>query len=474
MVASAIWFTDRSRFETGTGRCAMQRYLRYHAGPTGYGYTTRSQSVPLSTGTATHTGLEGLAQILRLHDRLPTQEEVRAIIGTAREKYEKTLTAKGFRGGGLYSGPVVDETIREQSALIHGLIWTMALRFFPWLHQHYKVLQVEEERLHFTTCTCGAGPLPQADHDARGCQGRALMIRTDILGQHRVGSQLAYFEGKTTGWESDAWAEQWETKPQLGLGTLDLERKYGQEVSEIYIVGMQKGARKKDEGKTLAEGDPLQGMRRQQSALCYGYRRPANPPLAREDWVPSYEWVNEAGEVKRKSKAHTRAGVWEIAKGDWPLWLAYHADDPELTPEEFWARQLPASVLDKIVFVLGPMNRQDTQLKSLLTCLDAEEAHWQDTLWQIYEYQQQPGCGWGSPNMQAMLDRWVPRSWECRRYGKEHQCEFIPICFKHSGWQDPTAMGFIPRRPHHAPELQQAIDRGLLVAESEEFEEEER
>lgn len=471
MAASAIWFTDRSRFETGTGRCGMQRYLRYHAGPTGYGYTTRSQSVPLSTGTASHDGLEGLSKILHTHDRLPTEEEVRALVKHAREKYEKTLTARGFRGG-AYTGPVVDETIREQSALIHGLIWSIALKFLPWLHQHYKVLQVEQERLHFLQCTCGAGPLPQADHDARGCEGRALQIRTDILGQHRVGGHLAYFEGKTTGWESDAWAEQWETKPQLGLGTLDLDRHYGQEVSEIYIVGMQKGARKKDDDKTIGDDDPLKGMRRQQSALCYGYRRPANPPLAREDWVPGYTWTTDAGEVKYKSKAHRRTGVWEIAKGDWPLWRAYHTDDPDLTPEEFWTRQLPQSVLDKVIFVLGPLNRQDTQLRSLLRSLDTEEERWQAVLWKLYEIQQT--FPWDHAAFQAELDRLIPRSWECRRFGKEHQCEFIPICFKHAGWQDPALMGYIPRRPHHAPELQQAIARGLLVAEAEEFEEEER
>lgn len=445
----------------------MKRYLGYHAGPTGYGYTTKTESIPLTTGSAAHQGLEGLAHILKQHDRLPSELEVRQVIAHARAVYEAKLTKAGFRGG-MFTGPIVEETIKEQSALIHGLVWTIALRFIPWLHQTYKVLEVEQERLHFLDCQCGAGPLPQADHDARGCQGKALMIRTDILAQHRVGGHLAYFEGKTTGWESDAWAEQWETKPQLGLGTLDLEKKYGQEVSELFVVGMNKGSRKRDD-KDLDTA--FAGMKRQQSPLAYGYCRPGNPPLAKEDWIPSYTWINDAGEKKTASKAHKRRGIWLIDDSDWGLWQAYKTSDPLMVPEEFWARQLPVSVLEKVVFVLGPMNRQDAQLLSLRRGMQGEEQRWQERLWQLYELQTK-GARWESETFQTTLDQLIARSWNCRPFGKEHQCEFIPLCFKHAGWTDPAAMGFVPRRPHHQPETEQAVGRGLLLADTEESAEE--
>jgi len=472
-MASLIWLSDRSRYETGTGRCGMQRYLGTHAGPSGYGYGSKAESVPLTTGTASHEGLGGLATILRDTDILPTPEQVRSVIAKIRADYETKLTEKGFRGG-MYTSPIIDETIKEQSTLIHGLVWTIALRFIPWLHQTYRVLEVEQERLHFFDCTCGAGPLAeQAAHDAKGCTGKALMIRTDILAQHRIGQHLAYFEGKTTGWESDAWAEQWETKPQLGLGTLDLAHKYGQDVSEIYVVGMSKGSRKKsDSDKGLPDDAPLKGMKRQQSSLCYGYCRPGNPPLAKDDWVPSYEWITDAGEVKRKSKAHVRRGVWELKESDWAVWKAYSSDDPLMVPEEFWCRQLPTSVLDKVVFVLGPMNRQDAQLASLRTGMKAEEERWQGILWELYELQTK-GFGWETTEFQTKIDALVPRSWNCRPFGKEHECIFIPLCFKHAGWQNPLSMNrYQLRRPHHAPELAQAVERGLLIADAVEVEEE--
>jgi hypothetical protein len=143
-----------------------------------------------------------------------------------------------------------------------------------------------------------------------------------------------------------------------------------------------------------------------------------------------------------------------------------------MVPEEFWARQLPTSVLDKVVFVLGPLNRQDAQLLSLRRSFDAEEERWQETLWKLYEVQQQPGHTWETDAFQQALDRLVPRSWNCRPYGREHQCEFVPLCFRHAGWQSPASINFIPRRPHHLPETEQAVARGLLIEEAEEIEEE--
>jgi hypothetical protein len=295
------------------------------------------------------------------------------------------------------------------------------------------------------------------------------MLRRDLLAQRRGTSTLAYFEVKTTGWESDAWSEQWETDPQLSLGTLDTVRDFGMEVTELYILGIGKGRRMKDK----YEGGEDQ-RKKQQSPMCYGYCRPGNPPLATDDWLPAYEWVNAEGETKRKSKAHVRRGVWEIPESDWPTWRAYHGQDPDMPAEEFWVRMLPQSLLDKVCFLLGPMNRQDQQLASLRISMDADEQRWREKLWTLYEFHQRDaGHPWESPEFQRLLDELAPCSWACRPFGKEHQCEFVWLCHRGEGWQDPLATGrYRPRRPHHTPELEQAIGRGLLVADTEDEEEE--
>lgn len=456
-----IWLTDRSRWKTGLGRCMRQRYLGNHFGPSGYGITTTATSVPLATGSYVHLGVERMMEILRREDRLPALAEVRAIITEAQAAYEAECTLRGYRG--VLQGAQTDETIVEQKVLISGLLWVVRLKVLPWIYEQYQVIEVEQERLHFLDCTCGAAPLDAAEHIRRGCEGHALMIRTDILAQRRVGGSLAYFEVKTTGWDSAAWVEQWETDPQLGLGTLDLAERYGAEVTELYIIGLQKGRRVKDRGEG-GEEDPA-ARKRQQTSLCYGYRRPGNPPLATDDWLPAYKHTNADGVVKTASRAHRKTGVWELATSDWPTWEQYRNQDPAITPEEVWVRSLPDEILNKTAFILGPMNRQDHQLQAVRRGMLAEERRWEQILWQLHDELLSSGASWGGSAFQAVLDQLVPQSWQCRPFGAEHQCEFVPICHRESGWQDPLTMGgrYRLRRPHHTPEMQQAIARGLLV-----------
>lgn len=455
-----LWLVDRSRHKVGVGRCPRQRYHGYHGGPTGYGITTRADSLPLATGIYVHEGVAAFGQIMLQHDRLPSLEETRAIVAETRAAYVRRVEERGFRG--ILGSDTTEETITEQSALISGLLWALRLKLLPWLHLNYRIRSVELERVHFLSCTCGAGPLDLAAHVARGCQGKVLMLRNDIIAQRRNAQTLAYFEIKTTGWESDAWIEQWESDPQLGIGTLDAEKVYGAEVTELYIVGLQKGARRRD------KADPT-GRRKQLTSLCYGYHRPGNPPLIGDDWLPSYEWIDAAGELKRASRAHKREGVWKIPEGDFSAWTAYAQQDPGLTPEEFWVRMLPDSIIDKVCFLIGPMNRQDHQIASVRTTMAAEEDRWQQILWELYEIGQQHP--WASPEFQSALDRLVPQSWQCRPFGKEAQCEDYGICHKEEGWQDPIGSGkYQPRRPHHQLELDQAVARGLLPEEAAEAE----
>jgi len=465
-----VWLTDRSRYKLGTGRCGAARYLSYHFGPTGYGITAKAESVPLTTGLSAHEGIEAFATILQQHDRLPTQEETRAIITEVQATYLAKVTARGFRG--IVAGPSTDETIQEQCVLISGLLWAIRIKFLPWLHQSYRVVLVEQERAHMLSCTCAAGQAAPFDlHVARGCEGSVLMLRTDLLAQRRTGGGLAYFEIKTTGWDSDAWAEQWETDFQLALGTIDVKQTYGEEVTELYIVGLGKGSRKKD--KYAGEAEGVTPMRRQQTALCYGYYKPGAPPLAADQWLPAWEWVDEHGETKRANKSFKRRGVWHLKDSDNPTWLAYHQQDPEMSPEEYWVRTLPLSVLDKVCFVLGPLNRQDHQIEATRQGMIGEEDRWREVLWALYEIQAN-GYSWASEEFQKEYARLVPKSWACRPFGADHQCEHVGICHRHEGWQDPIGSGrYQPRRPHHSFELQQAIARGLLIEDAAEVAEEE-
>jgi hypothetical protein len=253
------WLTDRSRYETGVGRCARQRYLSYHAGPTGYGYVKRGESLPLATGTYTHVGVEALCKHLKEHEQLPDDTVTRAAVRLALDQYEKKVVDRGFRG--LLASEQADLVLKEQKALVEGMIWAFAIYLLPWLHQEFRLIEVEEEKIF---------PIGE---------GMGLMQRLDILGECRTRPGIAYLDVKTSGRTADLFAEEWETKPQLGLGTLGVPEKFGKEVTELYVLGLNKGYRKKGSDE----------VKRQESPFCYGYHRSDNPPLWSEDWKASYD-----------------------------------------------------------------------------------------------------------------------------------------------------------------------------------------
>lgn len=463
-----LWLTDRTRYTTGTGRCRRQRYLTNHFGPTGYGMVRKAESLPLATGIYTHQALEILYRHLQETDTFPDVPLVRHACQTACAAYEARIAERGFRG--LLQSEKTDAVVVEQQALLTGLIWAMCRTVLPWIHQTFRLLEVESESLYILDCTCGLGSavVDGAAHDARGCHGIALQLRQDALGARRDDGRLAYLESKTTGWAGDTWASGWETRPQLPLGTLGIKERYGHPVEECYIIGLYKGARK---GAEDAWG---QEIVRQDSVFAYGYCRPTNPPLAPDDWVPSYEWIDEmTGEQRRKSRAHVKRGVWELEGSDWPIWLASKQADPSLQPSEFWATWLPLETVKKSIFVVGPMLPSAFQVERLQRQIVGEERSWQQALWALYELQQQ-GYGWATEVFQAKLDELVPASWDCQRFGRKYGCEFIPVCFGYPEWEDPLATGkWVPRVPHHEAELAQAVGRGLLPEQGAREEEEE-
>lgn len=418
-MAEPLWLTDRSRIETGLARCPRQRALCYH--PIGvpgasYGLVRRGESLPLATGTYTHVGLEALCRHVKFMHELPPDHVVRECVKLALGQYEAKIVERGFRG--LLASEQSDLVLKEQMALVEGMIWAFARLMLPWIHTEFEILEVEEEKLY-----------PLGD-------GITLMQRLDLLGRCRTREGLAYIDFKTSGRTADIFAEEWETKPQLGLGTLGAEEKYGVPVTELYVIGLNKGYRKKDS----------QGVKRQESVFCYGYRRPANPPIAAEEWKPSYEWIDDQGQTRRAGRDFSKAPTYEYPGGT-----------------EAWVKSLPESVLKKQVFLVGPLQPQKAQLASLQHSIRAEELRWQQILWTLYEKQSVEGWQWSDPGFQVLLDKLVPCSWNCRPFGKGYECEFVDLCFRQPGWETPLESGkYAPRLPHHKPELDQMTERGLV------------
>ena len=452
----------------------MERLLKYHSGPTGYGITRKAQSMPLVTGSYTHEGLAEICNWVKAEHDAGRRPEVvpdhviRMAVTVAVGKYHKTIEARGLRN--LDAGERVDNIAQEQASLIEGMIlgWCMAL--LPWMLANFRFVLIETEELSVVGCTCGlgdhVGDVPV--HESRGCHGIGIMNRCDVITERwDIPGSYGYHEFKTVGQAGDWWIGQWETKIQFALGIVGAERRLNGKISEMWVHGLIKGKR---EGAYDWQTKKKDGPPMQQSVYCYGYRDPGNPPQIMPDWKPKYEYTDDFGATKRVGKKHKKAGIWEPE-----LEIAQEAARQGMSPVEYWLRFYlnPALIAEQYVLV-GPLNRQDVLLEEVIEELIAHENGWKDKLWQLHAKREElryavPGRELtdaeieACPDYQALLRFLIQRSWACRRMGQKYECEMVPYCFKQQGWQDLLATGnFIPRRPHHLPELQQAIERGLL------------
>lgn len=483
---NVIWLIDRSRIVDGRGFCQRARLLNYHVGPNGYGIQLKATKLPLMTGIAGHAGIAPILEWCRDNDDLivqglsvPSKEDetylpvpaqvVRDAVKAAQEQYSAVIATRGFFN--LEGTPDALEVVTEQNYLIEGLIWSWCLEVLPEVLRRGKIIEVEREGVLIFDCTCGLGEgiLEMADHVARGCQGKGLQNRPDFIVETRHTFELEYHEFKTTGSDSVTFRDKWEVMIQMFATTLDVERRLGKHVQTVYVHGLIKGKR---EGEYNPDTGNRDGIIRQQSPFCYGFRNPGAPPMEPEQWAFSYKyWSEEEQRTKQLPRAYKKAPVWEL-----PDWMV-----PEgMSRGEFWVTSMPSETRRKQLALVGPLSRQSLMVDHFLIEAGGEENRWQTILWELYDCAvallQLKGYDvgqvdeatwwrevWADPTFQAAIDARVPRSYECRRYGSRNKCVNETLCFYHEGWADPLGSGlYISRRPHHQPELDQAIERGLL------------
>ena len=463
--ALSLWLVDRSRYEEGTGHCLRGRYLQYHAGPHGYGWQRKAQSIPTVTGTLVHAPLAAVLAYVAETDRLPSDEVVYTAITQAQDTYRTLVEKRGLAT--LLEPALLTQRVNEQLALLEGLVWTWVRQALPGFHAQYRVLEVEREDVTVYGCTCGLGDgIGTAEaHDARACHGIGWMTRGDALCVDRLVPVHSYHDFKTTGIANLNWEAQWKYRVQLVAGVLGAEQRLGIQVDQVYIHALIKGRYESEWNPETRKAD---GPKFQNSPLVYGWRRPGNPPLAEEDWAASYNYVGEDGKAHRLTKDYKRTGIWALPPEVWQQGC--------VSPGDYWSRFLASTGKRNDCYrVIGPIGREDWKLKAFLGQLQGEEQRWQAILWALYDLQVTQGKAFASAEVQAYLDRYVPqnRGSACHNYYGD-TCPMVPVCERHSGWEEPGLMGFIARRPHHDPELQQAIGRGLLPptdGEAEEYEE---
>ncbi|HET9253866.1 MAG TPA: hypothetical protein VFO16_01530 [Pseudonocardiaceae bacterium] len=468
-----MWHTSRSAFERGTSYCPFARYVEYHAGPFGYGFQRKAQSLPLVTGTYTHAGPTAILQWVidaRQHngvqpDAVP-DDVVRWACEQAIEKYKKVIHTRGvltYGGDDPEATRRLETLVTEQSYLIEGLIWQWALQRLPVYLRDYVIVAVEEEETLVLDCTCGMGDRvgDVSDHESRGCLGIVLQSRPDLIASRRSDGAYGYVEFKTAGQARKTWADSWERKQQFLMGIVGAERRHGVEITHTWVEGLIKGKRQRPWGS-----DP-ETPKIQDTMLCYPYYKPPTVPGELSEWRPQYNYIDRDGleYTAGRKEGYRKTALWEIPRLD-----AFPGIPDEMSVSEYWSKVLVEEYpfhAAKCISVIGPLPKQREQIDKALRSLVAEEKLWQDRLWRIYEFAQANSVEWGDDRFMQFVESVVPRSWNCDPFGPDHPCPNQPICHPVTDdWRDPVARElFVYRVPHHDPEKQQAVSRGLVPHE---------
>ncbi len=478
MSLSSLWFTDRSRHFLGLQGCPQERWILYHSGPTGYGIRAASQAVPLATGIRVHLIL---ARVMALLQALPAPESIQEseeaiqaltpelgeILDSELRRYIRYALLKGgFQGEGLglpdSLGDEARRTILEQASLIAGLTWAYVRMRLPNLHLTYRVLESEQEGEEVVGCTCGLGGTKGGEqavgsfleHGGRGCESVGLATRPDIILERRFDGQLLNTDWKTLGVNSSQWRGQWQDSIQMSIGTAAAERRLGRKIAQYQVFGLVKGQRKKG----WTGPGQYEGPKAQQSDFCYVEVRQANPPLVKLSFHVTGKW-------------HEKQPTWEAP---FPLDLRGMDEAGQITARLWWwVQQMRAEDLQELFPVVGPFNHQPGLAARFSEGLLVEEREWQRRVWALYQLAEERG---ESPY--ALVGEVIPASWQCHRFGRS--CEFVPICYRWPGWDDPLSMQrsdgsprYELRAPHHAAEAEQAKERGIVLPVDEEEGEEE-
>ncbi len=437
-----LWLTDRSRYETGN-RCARERFLQYHFGRHGYGVQRTAQKVPLATGDVIHRGFAQILHWVKQHDTLPTPEVLEGGVNHALGAYLGIIETRGLLHWHEDPGQQ-QRLVDEQVMLIEGMVRAWVLWKLPEVLRDWRIVHVEEEHVSVFDCTCGIGDRLGTidDHVAKGCEGIGVQTRADFVAIHRVAGTYSYHEFKTTAQNNARFRETYETDMQPYLGTLGIEDTLGIEVEQIFVHGLIKGTF--DHEYNSATRD-YTGPEYQNSRLCYAWKNMSAP--MESEWACKYQWYDAQGVMHKLPKAFKRTAVSEF--GNYQEYIELFAED----------------LRSQVLHTIGPLLRKDHVRIGALESWIHEERRIRWALFEVADLIDAHGGDWTAEPVQRFLDREFKRTFDCQRFGGRYACHDIPVCHEHPGWEDPMGLlGFVPRRPHHVPEEQQAVQRGCLPA----------
>lgn len=433
----------------------MLRYLEYHSGPFGYGIRRKGTSLPLATGTYVHEALADIllnAQVGQLvgplvpANTLTTVPEsaipvIRTLIRKAAAKYIAEVEKRGYFD--VEASKDNTYMANEQATLVEGLCWAWVRIMLPLILREFEIIRVEQEEAYVIDCTC-VGYTTFKDQaafhtitaHAPNCQGIAIQSKPDIILRQRSSGRVGNHDFKTTSSVSETTVEEYKESVQMTVGTMGAEVSLREPIDHYFIHVLIKGSRKVFSKKGI---DTSMDIKRQYSHFCYVKLFPPNPPFTHET-----TWAHE--------------GYWYDKT---PVWEADMVGKPaEMSNVEWVVSKMKDEQLFEVFVLVGPYDRPTHMLEQAKAHMLGEERRWIHKLNDLWEHQDEP-------DFNERVNREIPRSYNChRQFGS--RCQMYDICFNKLGGMDPIASGkYVFRRPHHQPEIDQMVARGIPVPDDD-------
>lgn len=362
---------DRSRI-TKDWKCPRARYFNYEY--QGRGLVKGTSSLPLFLGTSVHDGLAVIAKLYQQGE--PVDIDVIADTVAIQVRQQLLDDTEGEVGATDFA--------YEQGALTEGLVRGYYAHIWPKLIAQYpKVIAVEEE-MKFTL-----------DSDIE------FMSKPDLILEDPEG-EWHYIEYKTTSSKKDDWIRSWDTAVQLHSTIKSVEQTLGRAPVDVTIIGLYKG---------------YASYGKQNSPMCYAYKRNGNPPFTQDDTVYEYR----AG--------YKRYPTWELPGGV-KSWVA---GMPEQTLAEQFPQTPPIFISNDLVDAFFAQTRiREHEIQRAMALLEE---------------------GNGGEIDDQLLNACFPQQFDACSPAWGFACEYQRLCFSRT--VDPLSEGFQFRESHHQQEVDQ-------------------
>jgi hypothetical protein len=381
---------DRSRVEARE-ECPQMRFLGYDFEDTGL--EPDATTLPLLSGIAVHAA----------HAQLLTNRNVEEVVEETISGFKSELATRGLLGL-----DVTQDLIKEQSALLEGMLRAWALVRMPALLEEYEVVDVEQR------------------FDWLLAPGLVMRQRKDARLRRKDDGILFILDFKGMKYPSEMFEKQKEHDLQTCLYVQSERERTGEFIGGMLYEGLVRGRFAKETTRI----SPWYGQKIQHSPYTIAYKLDG---VTKSESIYQTDYTNKKGYHK----------VRTFEEMSMKVWVEEHL--------------LPSGEADKLFVALPSIAPPPAELEEVKAQVVYEETKYLDDFTLLKQLQRDAAKGdvIAAGMASQVLRRMAPkRRGRCFKYGQDNECKFYGICFNAGAQPLAEGSGYRKRVPHHDTDLE--------------------